>query len=416
MPAGSAGPVPARAAVRPADRAVPEAGTAPGTRPGRYRGADRCGPSDGRPRVAAPDAYAAPEKARIRARPGICRSQAAGAAAGWPRPGRAPGAGRAVQAGPRVAACRGPVVDYPRATAGPRAGAWTAARSARVAALPDVPRTGGWRGVRRSGCGVSAGRAAAAGPSAGPAVPRGVRPTAGSRGVRRVGYRSPAGPPAGPRRSGLHPDAAPAGMPGADSAGGAGPVGYRVARAGAAAAAVPGTVRGPGPRCRSYRSFPSPARKPGTSAPRARWGPAGLVDRRAVDRAAVADERRIHRRSSCLLYRPEPRLPVVPCVESNTWCRPDRPRNCSLRFPCRSRPRTGPRTDPDGRCVHFSIFHGTRARVTLPWSPGGVRRSRTGDARPVPAVAPPGGWPPALCCSAGTWYLRSPGAGPGPAG
>ncbi len=117
-----------------------------------------------------------------------------------------------------------------------------------------------------------------------------------------------------------------------------------VARRGAAVAAAPGTVRGRVPSRAGGRSSPAPIRESGTPAPTERGGPAGLGDRRAVYRA-VADERRIHRRSSCLLYRPDPRLPVVTCVVPNT-------------------------------------------------SPGGAHRTTAVRGTPYPTAAPPPGRPP----------------------
>ncbi len=110
-------------------------------------------------------------------------------------------------------------------------------------------------------------------------------------------------------------------VPAANRAGRTDPPECRSARAGAIAGAAPGTRRrgrGPVPDRRDGRSYPSPSREPEVLAPTVRWGTGGLVDRRVVDRAA-ADERRIHRRSSCLLYRPDPARRLSP-VSRRTHC------------------------------------------------------------------------------------------------
>ncbi len=166
------------------------------------------------------------------------------------------------------------------------------------------------------------------------------------------------------------------------------------ARSGAAAVAARGRIRG---RYRAgCRSSPAPIREPETPAPTVHWGPAGRVDRRAVYRA-VADERRIHRRSSCLLYRPDPRLPVVPCVVPNTSPPLLRATNCTVRAAGRIRPRTGV---PDGP--------GAPMRAPLQSSMGRPCRSspQVGPRTSDPGHREPGLHPLPAVCRAVTGFPR----------
>ena len=231
---------------------------------------------------------------------------------------------------------------------------WGDSRAALRDAVPKAARTGSGRAVRRPVVRAAAYRAdrqdadsqeaPGAGRQEAGAVRQAARRTAGFAADRAPGSGHRArGAAAGSRHTDPPLDAGPDRGPDAGPAGRGGVRDRPAGRAGAAGVAARGRNRG---RYRAGgRSSPAPLRETEAPAPTVRWVPAGLVDRRAVYRAA-ADERRIHRRSSCLLYRPDPRLPVVPCVVPNTS--PPlllRATNCTVRTACRIRPRT--RT-PDG--------------------------------------------------------------------
>lgn len=81
-----------------------------------------------------------------------------------------------------------------------------------------------------------------------------------------------------------------------------------------------------GTRCSAHRSYPVP-RAAAVRVPTVPEGPGGQEHRRDVGQV-VADERKNHRRSSCLLYRPGPRLTGVRCVAANTS-----PVRCGARCP-----------------------------------------------------------------------------------
>ncbi len=275
---------------------------------------------------AEPAASAGPGKVRTAARREYYRARAAVAAGAWAdRDARAAGDRRRVV---HRVGDRGPAADARwavQAAGTPKAGSRAAPpgvvpRAARAGADRAAPRAaprtadpaGAYRGGRRDA--DSRAVPGVVRRDAG-AVRQVARRTAGSVVVRARGYGCRARGDACSRHSDPPPDVGPARGPGAGQAGRAGAPDRPAARAGAAAVAAPGRIRG---RYHAGgRSSPAPIREMEAPAPTVRWGPAGLVDRRAVYRAA-ADERRIHRRSSCLLYRPDPRLPVVPCVVPNT--------------------------------------------------------------------------------------------------
>src|SRR5690606_11369721 len=239
-------------------------------------------------------ASAGPGKVRKPARPGARRARAAAVAeAGAERAAgdrhrvaaQVTGRVRAADARWAVRGAGTPRADS-RAVppdAAPKAARTGAGRAGSRAAHRTVAPAAAYRAGRRDGDSRAvrgAGRLDAG------VVRQVARRTAGSVVVRAPGYGYRArGDAAGSRHTDRPPDA---GRAPAARAGPAGEPVRPVARIGAAAVAVPGRNRD---RYRAGgRSSPAPIRETEAPAPTVRWGPAGLVDRRAVYRAA-ADER-----------------------------------------------------------------------------------------------------------------------------
>lgn len=280
-----------------------------------------------------------------------------------------------------------PVPARPVARAGaaaPQAGLRAADSGRRRVVRSGVDR---WRAVLDGASVVRPAAVRSEEAAAGPPVVRPVRlrasgpgagPAAHSDAIRSAGRRAP-GAPAGAETPAVAAPQVRNGSPrgGRRSPGGraAAPVGCAVPAAGvrlpagsssAVAARVHAGCRRRlpcrylrGTRCSARRSYQVP-RAVAARVPTAPEGPDGQEHRRDVVQV-VADERKNHRRSSCLLYRPGP-VCLVSAVSQRTPrpCRAGRGVRSTTSVCARMRGEYHARPPTGGRCVPRtpSIFHG----------------------------------------------------------